>query len=96
MVFKKGAFEKSGFKKVRRLSRELWWTGSPVAVFENENLKKYTYNAKNDINILKSIDIDLKNISFDTVLASYIKNPNRSHDLNAQALDYINHIDTKL
>jgi hypothetical protein len=35
---KKGAFEKSGFlKKVRWLSRELWWTGSPVAVFENEN-----------------------------------------------------------
>jgi thioredoxin-related protein len=24
-------------KKVRRLSRELWWTGSPVAVFEKEN-----------------------------------------------------------
>jgi hypothetical protein len=24
------------FKKVRRLSRELRWTGSPVAVFENE------------------------------------------------------------
>lgn len=65
-------------------------------VFESENLKKYTYNAKNDINILKSIDIDLKNISFDTVLASYIKNPNRSHDLNAQALDYINHISFEL
>lgn len=65
-------------------------------VFENEILKKYTYNAKNDINILKSIDIDLKNISFDTVLASYIKNPNRSHDLNAQALDYINHISFEL
>jgi hypothetical protein len=32
---KRGAFEKSGFlKKVRWLSRELWWTGSPVAVFE--------------------------------------------------------------
>ena len=65
-------------------------------VFENENLKKHTYNAKNDINILKTIDIDLKNISFDTVLASYIKNPNRSHDLNAQALDYINHISFEL
>lgn len=65
-------------------------------VFENENLKKYTYNAKNDINILKTIDIDLKNISFDTVLASYIKNPNRSHDLNAQALDYINHLSFEL
>jgi thioredoxin-related protein len=23
--------------KVWRLSRELWWTGSPVAIFENEN-----------------------------------------------------------
>jgi hypothetical protein len=35
---KKGAFEKSVFlKKVRQLSRELWWTGSTVAVFENEN-----------------------------------------------------------
>jgi hypothetical protein len=34
---KMGVFEKSGFKKVRRLSRELWWTGSPVAVFEKEN-----------------------------------------------------------
>ena len=65
-------------------------------VFEAENLKKYTYNAKNDINILKSNDIELKNISFDTVLASYIKNPNRTHDLNAQALDYINHISFKL
>jgi hypothetical protein len=34
---KKSAFEKWFFKKVWRLSRELWWTGSPVAVFENEN-----------------------------------------------------------
>jgi hypothetical protein len=36
---KKEMLLKSGFlkKKVRRLSRELWWTGSPVAVFENEN-----------------------------------------------------------
>ena len=65
-------------------------------VFEADNIKKYTYNAKNDINILKSVEIELKNISFDTVLASYIKNPNRSHELNAQALDYINHISFEL
>lgn len=65
-------------------------------VFESETIKKYTYNAKNDINILKSVDIELKNINFDTVLASYIKNPSRSHDLNAQALDYINHISFEL
>jgi hypothetical protein len=37
-VFKKKVrLRKVVFKKVRRLSRELWWTGSPVAVFENEN-----------------------------------------------------------
>ena len=61
-------------------------------IFENEKIKKYAYNAKNDINILKSVDIELKNLSFDVVLASYIKNPNRSHELNALSLDYINHI----
>jgi hypothetical protein len=36
VLFSKNAFEK-WFLKVRWLSRELWWTGSPVAVFENEN-----------------------------------------------------------
>jgi hypothetical protein len=34
---KKVRLRKVVFKKVWRLSRELWWTGSPVAVFENEN-----------------------------------------------------------
>jgi hypothetical protein len=37
-VFQKRVLlEKCFFKKVRKFSRELWWTGSPVAVFENEN-----------------------------------------------------------
>jgi hypothetical protein len=36
ILFSKNAFEK-WFLKVWRLSRELWWTGSPVAVFEDEN-----------------------------------------------------------
>jgi hypothetical protein len=35
--FPKKVLLKSGFKKVRWLSRELLWTGSPVVVFENEN-----------------------------------------------------------
>jgi hypothetical protein len=34
---KKMRLRKMVFKKVRWLSRELWWTGSPVAAFENEN-----------------------------------------------------------
>ena len=65
-------------------------------IFENEKIKKYTYNAKNDINICKSLNIELKGVDFDIYLASYIKNPSRIHDLSAQAFDYINHISAKL
>jgi hypothetical protein len=35
VLFSKNAFKK-WFYKVRWLSRVLWWTGSPLAVFENE------------------------------------------------------------
>ncbi len=66
------------------------------SVFENENIKKYTYNSKNCINILKNCEIELKNIVFDVLLASYIKNPNRSHELSSQALDFANHISVEL
>lgn len=65
-------------------------------IFENENIKKYTYNSKNCINILKNCEIELKNIVFDVLLASYIKNPNRSHELSSQALDFANHISVEL
>jgi hypothetical protein len=34
---KRVCLRKVVFKKDRWLSRELWWTGSPIAVFENEN-----------------------------------------------------------
>ncbi|MBR2525221.1 DNA polymerase I [bacterium] len=65
-------------------------------IFENNNIKKCVYNAKNCINILKAFDIELKGIDFDVFLASYIKNPSRIHDLSAQAFDYINHISIEL
>lgn len=61
-------------------------------IFEDESIKKYTYNSKNDINILKNSGIEFKNITFDVFLASYIKNPSRNHNLSAQSFDYINHI----
>lgn len=66
------------------------------SIFENNHIKKYTYNSKLGINILKNLNIDIKNVSFDVFLASYIKNPSRSHDLSAQALDYVNHISEEL
>ena len=48
-------------------------------IYENKTIKKYTFNAKNNINILKTAGIYVENIVFDTFLASYIKNPNRNH-----------------
>lgn len=66
------------------------------SIFENNNIKKYTYNSKNCINILKNCEIELKNVVFDVLLASYIKNPNRSHELSSQALDFVNHISVTL
>ena len=85
------AYEKDGINSIY-ISNKDGLIQQLKPIFENEKIKKYAYNAKNDINILKSVDIELKNLSFDVVLASYIKNPNRSHELNALSLDYINHI----
>ena len=65
-------------------------------IFENESIKIYTYNAKNEINILKNEGITLSGIDFDVFLASYIKNPNRNHELSAQSFDYINHISVEI
>ena len=65
-------------------------------IFENENIKKFTCNAKNCINILKNFDINFKGIDFDVFLASYIKNPSQNHDLSWQAFDHINHVSVDL
>lgn len=64
--------------------------------FEDNNIKKYTYNTKNNINILKNFNISINNVDCDVFLTSYIKNPSRSHELSAQAFDYINHISVEL
>lgn len=64
-------------------------------VFENDSIKKVGYDIKSDYNLLLSKGIKLKGIEFDVLLASYVKDPNRKHTLDAQALDFLNHILTK-
>lgn len=60
-------------------------------VFENENIKKITYDAKNQYNILRNLIINLKGIDFDVMLASYVKDSSRKHELDIQALEHLNH-----
>lgn len=60
-------------------------------IFEDENIKKVTFDAKNQYNILKNIGINPKGIIFDVMLASYVKDSNRNHELDIQALEHLNH-----
>lgn len=60
-------------------------------VFEDENVKKTTYDAKTEVNVLRTCDVHAKGIIFDIALASYVKDPNRKHELEIQALENLNH-----
>lgn len=61
-------------------------------VLEDESIKKTLQNAKFDYNILQNYDIKIKGIFFDTMLASYIKDPTRKHGLKTQSLEHLNHV----
>ena len=60
-------------------------------VFEDENIKKTTHNAKTSFNVLRNFGINTNGIIFDTVLASYVKDPQRNHELDIQAMEHLNH-----
>ncbi len=61
-------------------------------ILENENIKKTLQNAKFDYNILQNYGIKMKGIIFDTMLASYIKDPSRKHGLKTQSMEHLNHV----
>ena len=59
-------------------------------VLEDQGIKKIGQNIKYDNIVLKKEGIDLKGISFDTMLASYLINPSRQrHNLDDLSLEYI-------
>ena len=61
-------------------------------IIENPDIKKLGYDTKSDYHLLLSNGITLKGLEYDVLLASYVKDPNRKHTLDAQALDFLNHI----
>ncbi len=61
-------------------------------VLADENIAKTLQNAKFDFHVLKHHYMPLKNIIFDTMLASYIKDSSRKHGLKQQASDYLDYI----
>ncbi len=59
-------------------------------VLENPDIKKTGHNIKYDLLVLKNEGIELRGIAFDTMIASYLLNPNKSnHSLDDTALTYL-------
>lgn len=61
-------------------------------VLSDKNIAKTLQNAKFDCQVLKRHNMPLKNVIFDTMLASYIKDSSRKHGLKQQASDYLDYI----
>lgn len=57
-------------------------------LFTNPNIHWYGHNIKNDAHVLANYGIEIKNISFDTMIASYLLNSHiRQHTLEQLALE---------
>ena len=66
-------------------------------LFENPNIGFYGHNVKFDLHVLLNHGIKIKNISFDTILASYLLNAgNRQHSLDALSLEYFGKVKTPI
>ena len=63
-------------------------------IIESENIKKVGYDVKSEYHLLLNKGFSPKGIEYDVLLASYVKDPNRKHTLDAQALDFLEHIMT--
>ncbi len=61
-------------------------------VLENSTIGKTFSDAKHEINIFRHLGINISNIIFDTMLASYVNDPSRKHDLKAQAIEHLEFI----
>ncbi|MBT1073150.1 DNA polymerase I [Pelotalea chapellei] len=63
-----------------------------VPLLENPDLRKVGQNIKFDMQVLANCGIDLKGVSFDTMLASYLLNPARQgHGLEALSIEHLGH-----
>ncbi len=60
-------------------------------VFENKKIKKVCQNGKFDIAVLRSQGIHVENFYFDTMLASYLIDPDQKHGMDDLSQKYLNY-----
>lgn len=66
--------------------------GTLKPVMENPAIRKIGQNIKYDLLVLGHYGIQVKGVSFDTMIASYLLNPSKaSHGMDALALEYLNY-----
>lgn len=59
-------------------------------ILENPEIKKTGHNIKYDLIVLRNEHINVKGIAFDTMLASYLLNPNKAnHNLTDAAMEHL-------
>ncbi len=60
-------------------------------VFENKKIKKVCQNGKFDISVLRSKGIEVEDFYFDTMLASYVIDPDQKHGMDDLSQKYLNY-----
>jgi DNA polymerase-1 len=60
-------------------------------IFEDGEIKKICQNGKYDIGVLRNYGIYVKGFYFDTMLASYLIDPDQKHGMDALAEKYLNY-----
>ncbi len=61
------------------------------SVFEDEKIKKVCQNGKYDIGVLRTNGIEVNNFYFDTMLASYVLDPDQKHGMDELARTYLHY-----
>lgn len=65
-------------------------------VLENKNIRKIGQNSKFDALILRRYGISVSPITFDTMLASYVLNPDEKHNMDDLAVKWLNYKPVKI
>jgi DNA polymerase I len=59
--------------------------------FENKKIKKVCQNGKYDISVMRGLGIKVENFYFDTMVASYIIDPDQKHGMDALSEKYLSY-----
>jgi DNA polymerase-1 len=61
------------------------------SLFEDKKIKKVCQNGKYDISVLRSLKMKAENFYFDTMVASYIIDPDQNHGMDDLSEKYLNY-----